>query len=204
LRLRGFEAAQRGVLFMQEPVPGESNAGAGGHFGPFGKALLAASKFAAISGGLVFVGLVGMSIVSIVGRKLISLPVPGDVEVLQMAAAFACAAFFAFCHLTGCDVKVDFFTAKAQPRTVHRLDALGSLLFGLVGTLLAWRSAEGAWSVRVSEETSMILGWPLWIAQALMVPGLVLMALAGLYMAWHHWMQASAPHTALASAKEAA
>lgn len=176
---------------MQEPMPGAST-GSGAEFGPVGRALLAVSRVAAVSGGLVFVALVAMSIVSIVGRKLVSLPVPGDVEVLQMAAAFACAAFFAYCHLTHCDVKVDFFTAKSSPATVHRLDALGSLLFGLVGSVLAWRSAAGALMVRESEETSMILGWPLWVAQALMVPGLVLMGLAGLYMAAWHWRQVHA------------
>lgn len=178
---------------MQEPLPGASSAGPAARFGPFGRALLAASKFSAISGGLVFVALVAMSIVSIVGRKLVAAPVPGDVEVLQMAAASACAAFFAYCHLTSCDVRVDFFTAKLRPALIHRLDAFGSLLFGLVGALLAWRSAEGALMVRASEETSMILGWPLWIAQMLMLPGLVLMALAGLYMTAHHWTQAGHP-----------
>lgn len=181
---------------MQEPIPGESPSGAAARFGPVGRMLLMASKFSAISGGLIFVGLVLMSIVSIVGRKLISVPVPGDVEILQMAAAPACAAFFAFCHLTHCDVKVDFFTAKASPATIHLLDAFGSLLFGGVGTLLAWRSAEGAWMVRASEETSMILGWPLWVAQALMLPGLILMALSGLYMFVHHLTQVQrARHT---------
>ncbi len=171
---------------MQEPMPGAEHSGAASRFGPVGRALLTASKFSAISGGLVFVGLVLMSIVSIVGRKLFSAPVPGDMEVLQMAAAPACAAFFAYCHLTACDVKVDFFTAKARPATHHGLDALGSLLFGVVGALLTWRSALGTLGVRESEETSMILGWPLWIAQALMLPGLALMALAGFYMVAHH------------------
>jgi TRAP-type mannitol/chloroaromatic compound transport system permease small subunit len=174
---------------MSDASPG----GAAARFGPFGRALLLASKVSAISGGLVFVALVTMSIVSITGRKLISLPVPGDVEVLQMAAAPACAAFFAFCHLTACDVKVDFFTAKLAAVRVHLLDALGSLLFGLVGALLAWRSAVGAWGVRASEETSMILGWPLWLAQMLMVPGLLLMALAGFYMVAHHLALARKP-----------
>jgi TRAP-type mannitol/chloroaromatic compound transport system permease small subunit len=31
-------------------------------------------------------------------------------------------------------------------------------------------------------ETSAILGWPVWIAQALMVPGFALLAAAGFYM----------------------
>ena len=67
----------------------EAPASDGRMFGPGGSTLLAWSKRLAIAGGLVFVGLVLMSIVSIVGRKLFAWPVPGDVEVLQMCAAFA-------------------------------------------------------------------------------------------------------------------
>lgn len=176
---------------MQEPIPGGSDAALAA-IGPLGRPLLLASKALALAGGLVFVVLVVMSIVSIVGRKLASAPLPGDVEVLQMCAAFACASFFAYCHLAGGDVKVDFFTAKASPRTVQALDALGSLLFGMVGAALAWRSAVGALGVREAGETSVILGWPVWVAQMLMVPGFVLMALAGLYMASVHLQRAAA------------
>jgi uncharacterized protein (DUF983 family) len=41
----------------------------------------------------------------------------------------------------------------------------------------------GALAVRSAGETSVILGWPVWVAQMLMVPGFVLMGLAGFYMA---------------------
>jgi TRAP-type C4-dicarboxylate transport system permease small subunit len=172
---------------MQEPIPGAAPAGATASFGPYGRGLLAVSKAAAVAGGLVFVGLVVMSIVSIVGRKLASAPVPGDVELLQVCAAFASSAFFAYCHLNQGDVKVDFFTHNMRERNVHRLDAFGSLLVGLFGALIAWRAGAGALSVKASGETTMILGWPLWIGQMLMVPGFVLLALAGLYMALWHW-----------------
>ncbi len=115
---------------MSEPIAGQSPERRNAD-GPYGRALLAVSQGFAIAGGLVFVGLVVMSIVSIVGRKLASSPVPGDVEVLQMCAAFAAASFFAYCHLIGGDVKVDFFTANARARTIHWLDTFGSLLVGL-------------------------------------------------------------------------
>ncbi len=151
-------------------------------FGPFGRRLFSACKWLALLGGAVFLLLVAMSMVSIVGRKLFSAPVPGDVEILQMAAAFASASFFAYCHLNGGDVKVDFFTARASAKTLHRLDALGSGLVGLFGSVVTWRALVGALSIREAGETSMILGWPLWIAQILMVPGFVLLALAGFYM----------------------
>ena len=155
-------------------------------FGPGGRLLFAWSKYLAIFGGLVFVGLVAMSIVSIVGRKLFAWVVPGDVELLQMCAAFAASSFFAYCHMINGDVKVDFFTQTLAPRKVARLDAFGSLLVGLFGTLIAWRTAVGALSIKEVGETSAILGWPVWVAQALMVPGFLLLAAAGFYMCIFH------------------
>ena len=153
--------------------------------GPVGRVLLALSRQLAIVGGLVFVALAAMSIVSITGRKLFAAPVPGDVELLQMCAAFAAASFFAYCHLMNGDVKVDFFTQHLGPRAVARLDAFGSLLVGLFGALIAWRTTVGALVLREVGETSAVLGMPVWIAQMLMVPGFVLLAGAGLYMAVH-------------------
>ncbi len=160
----------------------QATPGGGERFGPGGRLLLFLARYLAIAGGLVFVALVAMQIVSIVGRKLFAWPVPGDVELLQMCAAFAASAFFAWCHLMNGDVKVDFFTHNLPPRRVAALDCVGSLLVGSFGALIAWRTAAGALSVRAVGETSAVLGLPVWIAQALMVPGFVLLAAAGLYM----------------------
>lgn len=177
---------------MHEPIPGADPGAASLAFGPVGQHLFRASKVSAIAGGMIFVAIVVMSIISIVGRKLFAAPVPGDVEMLQMAAAFASASFFAYCHLNGGDVKVDFFTAKASPATVHRLDAFGSLLVGLFGAVITWRAAVGALAIKEAGETSMILGWPIWVAQVLMVPGFLLLALAGFYMVSYHWRMGAA------------
>ena len=171
---------------MQEPTAG-SPAPA---FGPGGRALLAASKYLAVAGGLVFVALVIMSIVSITGRKVFSWPVPGDVEVLQMCAAFASSCFFAYCHLINGDVKVDFFTHNMARRKVEAMDAFGSLLVGLFGALIAWRTLVGAIGIKDVGETSAILGWPVWIAQILMVPGFVMLAAAGAYTCALHLRRA--------------
>jgi TRAP-type mannitol/chloroaromatic compound transport system permease small subunit len=171
---------------MEEPV-GAPPANPLAEFGPAGRALYHASRALAIFGGVTFSALVAMSIVSIVGRKIASAPVPGDVEVLQMTAAFASASFFAYCHMVRGDVKVDFFTAHWSKRKVEFLDAIGSLLVGLFGALIAWRAAVGALSIREVGETSAILGWPVWVAQMLMVPGFVLLAAAGFYRTHFHF-----------------
>lgn len=154
--------------------------------GPWGRRLSLACQGFAMAGSAVFVGLVVMSVVSIAGRKLLATPVQGDVEMLQMCASFAAASFFAWCHLSGGDVKVDFFTAGRSARTVHALDALGSLLVAAFGALIAWRTAAGALVVREAGEHSMLLDWPLWLPQMAMVPGFALLALAGLYRATQH------------------
>ncbi len=159
------------------PAPGRAG------LGPGGLRLLALCRALAIAGGLVFVGLVSMELVSIVGRKLFSWAVPGDVEILQMCAAFASAAFFAYCHMVNGDVKVDFFTHNLAPAKVAVLDAIGSLLVGAFGAVLTWRTAAGAVSLKEAGETSAILGFPVWIAQGLMIPGFALLAIAGFFMA---------------------
>jgi TRAP-type mannitol/chloroaromatic compound transport system permease small subunit len=155
--------------------------------GRYGRLLFALAKWFAFAGGMVFIALVIMSVVSIVGRKLFSAPVPGDVELLQLSAAFASASFFAHCHLMHGDVKVDFFTAHMTSSRRVFLDSVGSLLVGLLGALLAWRTAVGAISLKEAGESSAILELPVWIAQALMVPSFILMALAGFYMCWYPW-----------------
>ena len=155
--------------------------------GPYGRALFALAKWFAYAGGLIFIALVLMSVVSIVGRKLFNAPVPGDVELLQLSSAFASATFFAYCHLMHGDVKVDFFTANMTSSRRLVLDSIGSLLVGLLGTLLAWRTAVGALSLREAGESSAILELPVWLAQAMMVPSFILLALAGFYMCWHPW-----------------
>lgn len=169
---------------MQEPKPPTPFA-LSDTFGPGGNLLLALARLMAITGGLIFVGLVVMSVISIVGRKTLGFVVPGDVEVLQMLAACAAASFFPYCHLLHGDVKVDFFTHKLPQKVLWAMDALGSLLVGLFGGLIAWRSWAGAMTVKDAGETSMILVWPVWIPQALMVPGFALMGVAGLYMCVH-------------------
>jgi TRAP-type C4-dicarboxylate transport system permease small subunit len=154
-------------------------------FGTGGRFLLRLTRLMAIIGGVIFVGLVVMSVISIVGRKTVGFVVPGDVEVLQMLAAVASASFFPYCHLLHGDVKVDFFTHNLSQRTLWAMDAIGSLLVAFFGALVAWRSWEGAMTVKQAGETSMILAWPVWIPQAFMVPGFAMLAVVGGYMFVH-------------------
>jgi TRAP-type C4-dicarboxylate transport system permease small subunit len=57
--------------------------------------------------------------------------------------------------------------------------------------LLAWRTGIGAADLRLAGETTMILGFPLWLGYAAMLPGLILAALAAIHIALHDWRQSS-------------
>jgi TRAP-type mannitol/chloroaromatic compound transport system permease small subunit len=171
-------AAQPAGMVLHESLPPR---------GPWGDLLFRVSKAFALAGGALFLALVAMSLVSIVGRKLISMPVPGDIEMMQMGTAVAASALLAYCEMRGSHLRVDFFTAWMSPQNRAWLDGVAHLLLAFVAVLVAWRTAVAAVSNFESGETSMMLGWPVWIAIALIVPGLVIFALAGLYNAFQEF-----------------
>ncbi len=155
--------------------------------GAIGQGLYVLSKGFAIGGGLIFVALVLISLVSIVGRKLMSMPVPGDIEIMQMGTAIASSAMLAYCEMMRHHLRVDFFTAKLSSQNKDRLDALSHLLLAVVAIVIAWRTGAAAVSLKEAGEMSMMLSWPVWPAVAMLVPSFLLLAAAGLYNTALHW-----------------
>ncbi len=160
-----------------------------------GRRLEAMARQMALAGGLIFLGILLLIVVSIVGRKLFSMPVPGDVELTSVAAAVASACFFPWCFCTMGNVKVDFFTNRWPPRVVAALEAAGSLLMALLALIIAWRTGVAVISIRESQEISAILGVPTWISYAGMVPGFALLALVALHRLWSQAREALAGNT---------
>ncbi len=148
--------------------------------------LTAACKALALAGGALFAAVTLMSAASIAGR-LVGRPIQGDFELVQLACAVAIAFCLPYCQLQRGHIIVDFFTARVSKRKRHALDALGALLLALVMMLFAWRSGAGAIAMKASNETSMIMGLPVWYAYALMTPAFALTALAALHGAWRDW-----------------
>ena len=159
--------------------------------GSLAQSLYLLTKGFAVGGGLLFVALVAMSLISIVGRKLASAPIPGDIEMMQMGTAVAAAAMLAYCEMERHHLRVDFFTTRLSAHHKDRLDAVSHLLLAVVALLIAWRTGVAAASLSEAEETSMVLSWPVWPAVAAMVPSFILLAAAALYNAAVHWGAAS-------------
>jgi TRAP-type C4-dicarboxylate transport system permease small subunit len=144
------------------------------------RALGAAASVFALAGGVIVALVAGVTVLSVVGRWLIATPIPGDVELVQLGTASALALFLPYCQLHGSHLIVDIFTVRSESALHRRLDAVAHLVAAAVLMLLAARAAAGVASQRAATETSMVLGVPLWLAYAPMVPALVLAALIAL------------------------
>ena len=148
--------------------------------------LAAASAFA---GGAILTGITLMAVTSIVMRSLGFEPIQGDFELVQVALAGCIALMLPWCQLQGGNLTVDFFTVRLRKSRQRTLDSLGAVLFALVMALVTWRTCAGAISVKASNESTMILGFPLWIGYVVMIPGLLLTVFAALQSAHIAWKE---------------
>lgn len=139
----------------------------------------------AMAGGAVFCALVAMSIVSIVGRKLFSAPIQGDMEILMMGAAIGSAAFLPVCELHDHHIKVDALTTWMSARARAALDVLGHGLLLGAAVLLTWRTGLYVHETQESMEVSPLLLIPIWWPVLAIVPSFVLLALAALHRTMH-------------------
>lgn len=144
------------------------------------RALSAASVALALLGAAVLVAIAVLTVASIVGRWLVDQPIAGDVELVQLGTAAAIALFLPYCQLHGSHLVVDLFTARAGAHVNRRLDRMAHVAAAIVLALLAARAAAGVADLLRARETSMVLGIPLWLPYAAMVPSLALAAAVAL------------------------
>lgn len=134
----------------------------------------------ALAGGLVLVALVTMSLISLVGRKLFAAPIRGDMELMEMGAAIAIAAFLPLCELRGKHIKADAFTLLAPVRVNRRLDIISHALMFIAAAVLTWRTFLQMLDNMTYGDVSTLLSVPMWIPMMLLTPSLALLALAAL------------------------
>jgi TRAP-type C4-dicarboxylate transport system permease small subunit len=159
--------------------------------GTLGRAIYVLAAGAALLGGALLSAIALMSVGSIVLRSFGLRPIQGDFELVQVGLATCVTSVLPWCQLQGGNITVDFFTAHMRKRWRKRLDAIASVLFALVIALVAWRTGVGAASLKSAGETTMLLGFPLWIGYAAMTPGLGLTSAAALHSAALAWLEAN-------------
>lgn len=140
-------------------------------------------EWLALAGGAVLIGIALMSAVSIIGRALLSRPIQGDYEIVQMGCALFVACCLPLAQIRYANIIVDFFTTGASPRTQALLDSLGALILAVCLGVVAWRTTVGTIDIKQSGQTSTILGLPTWYTYVGMLPGLWLCFAAALWCA---------------------
>ena len=120
------------------------------------------ARLTALLGGLVLVGLVIMSTVSVTGRAIGLGEIYGNYEVLEAGIAFAIFSFLPITQLYGAHATVDVFTSFLSPRTNRWIVAFWEVVLMAVILLIVWRLYEGTLSHYKRGGTTNFLQFPLW------------------------------------------
>lgn len=146
------------------------------------------ARWMALLGGLVLVGLIALTNLSILGRSTNSIghndwieatlpglsaqlirlgPINGDFELVEAGVAFAILCFFPWCMIKRGHATVDVFTTFLPVKVNHCLDLLWDLVFAAVMVVITWRLYEGTLNKLRYTETTLMLEFPVWWAFAL-------------------------------------
>lgn len=145
-----------------------------------GRSLTRIAVAAAYCGGAIVAVIGLMSAISIIGRTFAGKPIIGDFELVEIGTAIAGSLFLPYCQATNGHIIVDFFTLRVGERTRTWLDRFGCLLMAVMFLVVGWRTIAGAMSNYQTNETSMLMGVPIWFGYAGMVPGILLAGVVAL------------------------
>lgn len=140
------------------------------------------SEGLALGGGFIVLAVAGLIGISVLGRWLFDLPIPGDFDLAQMGTAIAVFAFLPVCQLRGGNITVDFFTAKASLKWRQGLDNLSRVLYLGTAILLMIQMARGGVETASAGTSSMVLGVPLAWGMAAAVAAMAWLVVVIVYM----------------------
>ncbi|MDW3224490.1 MAG: TRAP transporter small permease [Paracoccaceae bacterium] len=160
----------------------------------------------AMIGGLVLVGIILLTTVSIIGRTLNKMlhsdnaerwfaefsqtlldlgigEVNGSYELLEAGVAFAIFSFFPICQLYGAHATVDIFTSKLPGRLNRAIVAFWEIVLAAVLILISWRLYEGMQRYIGNGETTFFLQFPVWWAYSASFAASVVTCIVAVYCA---------------------
>ncbi|MGB5557218.1 MAG: TRAP transporter small permease [Paracoccaceae bacterium] len=147
------------------------------------------ARLTAYAGGLVLLGIVVMTCLSITGRALGSAgmalgPIPGDFELVELGIGFAIFAFLPWCQIKRGHATVDLLQPRFGRRMNAAIDFTSDLLMFIAAALIGWRLGQGMLDKKGYSETTFILQFPVWIAYAFALIGAVVFVAVSFYCVW--------------------
>jgi TRAP-type C4-dicarboxylate transport system permease small subunit len=156
-------------------------------FHAIGRVIEPLARWCALLGGIVLIGVVIMSCLSIIGRALDGIglgPIQGDYELVQMGIGFAIFAFLPWCQLRRGHATVDLFQARMGRRMNRTIDLISDIAMFTAATLIMWRLWLGMLDKKSYGETTFILQFPVWIPYAAGLIGAVVFVIVAAYCVW--------------------
>jgi TRAP-type C4-dicarboxylate transport system permease small subunit len=145
------------------------------------KVLELLARLSAIAAGAILALVTLLTCATIIGRETIGATVPGDFELVALATGAVVGLFMPLCQLHRNNIVIDFFTVRMPKKVNSGLDRMGAFLLSITFFLLSWRAGLGGYDSWSNHSTTMLLGFPEWIAYLTMVPSFFLTAVIALY-----------------------
>ncbi len=149
-----------------------------------GRVLFAISRVLAVFGGLILFAMAWLTAVSVTGRAALSAPIAGDFELVSIGIGVAIFAFLPYCQITRSNVIVDFFMVRAPTRAKTICDAVGALLYLVIGVILTWRLILGGLDMYHYSERTMTINFPRWTTFPVSVLLMLFLVVVVVYTIW--------------------
>lgn len=149
----------------------------------------ALARLTAYLGGVVLLGIVVMTCISVAGRSLTGTgwglgPIPGDFELVEIGIGFAIFAFLPWCQIKRGHATVDLLQPRLGRKLNAVIDLVSDILMFVAAALIGWRLWQGMLDKKSYGETTFILQFPVWVAYAAALAGAAVFVAVSVYCIW--------------------
>ena len=145
------------------------------------EAFFGLEKFLNLIAALVILGVMLIGVFQVLGRKLLGIPVPGYVDIIEMVMTIFAFLSIAYCQRLGGHVRMEIILGRLKGRVLYGLEIFGTLVAIAVVFILmlfAWDHFMRAWEIG---DSTIDIELPIWPSK-LLVPAAFLVLLVRLVM----------------------
>jgi len=132
-------------------------------------------RLTALAGGFVLVVISAITVISVIGRYTLGMPVTGDYEIVEFGVSLAVFSFLPYTHASNTNIVASFFTTGLPKSVQNFMDAVQNVIFLGIICLLTYSAFAGGIEKFDSNEISMFLSMQIWWLHAFGVLGLTLL-----------------------------
>lgn len=135
-------------------------------------------------GGVAILTAMVISVVNILGRKLLNMPVPGYVAIMQQLVPIMAFLGLAYCQRLGSHIRMDILVGRLKGRPLWIAEFFGILTVLILAAALVYGSWDHAWRAYTLGDTTDDLGivtWPVKMVIPVMLTMLILRFLLQLW-----------------------